>query len=69
MKIHTLPSLRRGGNAKNNQNKNGRKKPGQKKGHKGVMRERTEPDDQVDLTLDQCPYYDVDLTRVRDAKE
>ena len=58
---HTPPSLRRGGNAKNNQKKNGRKKPGQKKGHKGVTRKRVEPDDRIDLTLDQCPYCNAEL--------
>ena len=59
---HTPPSLRRGGNSKKNQNKkNGRKKPGQKKGHKGVTRKRVEPDDRIDLTLDQCPYCNAEL--------
>ena len=58
---HTPPSLRRGGgNTKKNQNKNGRKKPGQKKGNKGVTRERAELDDQIDLTLNQCPYCDAE---------
>ena len=58
---HTPPSLKRGGNSKKNQKINGGKKPGQKKGHKGVTRPQVEPDRQVDVTLDRCPHCDAEL--------
>ena len=50
---HTPPSLRRGGNRKNDQNEKG--KPGQKKGHKGLTRPTAKPDKQVQVTRDRCP--------------
>jgi len=53
---HTPPSLKRGGNRKKSQNRDGVKgKPGQKKGHKGVTRPPAKPDKQVDVTTDRCP--------------
>jgi transposase len=58
---HTPPSLKRGGSGKNHK-KNGGKKPGQKKGHKGVTRPRAEPDKQVDVTMGRCPYCDAELS-------
>ena len=50
---HTPPSLRRGGNRRNDQNEKG--KPGQKKGHKGLTRPIAKPDKQVQVTRDRCP--------------
>jgi len=59
---HTPPSLKRGGgNSGKNQKKGGGKKPGQKKGHKGVTRSRAEPDKQVNVLMGRCPYCDVEL--------
>jgi transposase len=52
---HTPPSLKRNGNRKKDQNESGRKKPGQKKGHKGVTRPPAKPDRHVDVTKDRCP--------------
>ena len=50
---HTPPSLRRGGNRRNDQNEKGT--PGQKKGHKGLTRPIAKPDKQVQVTRDRCP--------------
>ncbi|MFB3765043.1 MAG: IS66 family transposase [Methanotrichaceae archaeon] len=50
---HTPPSLRRGGNRRNDQNEKG--KLGQKKGHKGLTRPTAKPDKQVNVTRDRCP--------------
>ncbi len=50
---HTPPSLRRGGNRKNDRNEKG--KPGQKPGHKGLTRPIAKPDKQVNVTIDRCP--------------
>ncbi len=50
---HTPPSLRRGGNCKNDQNEKG--KPGQKQGHKGLVRPIAKPDNQVNVTRDRRP--------------
>ena len=59
---HTPPSLKRGGNRKKSQNKDGVKgKPGQKKGHKGVTRPPAKPDKQVDVTTDRCPDCGTEL--------
>jgi cell division septum initiation protein DivIVA len=52
---HIPPSLKRNGNRKKDQNEGGRKKPGQKKGHKGVTRPPAKPDRHVDVTKDRCP--------------
>ena len=61
---HTPPSLRRGfcggANGKNHE-KSGGGKPGQKKGHRGVTRPRSEPEKEVDATLDKCPHCDTKL--------
>ncbi|VUT25975.1 MAG: hypothetical protein MASP_01259 [Candidatus Methanolliviera sp. GoM_asphalt] len=46
---HTPPSMRRGGNSRRNQ----------KKGHKGVTRQRAEPDRPVEVRMGRCPYCDV----------
>ena len=58
---HTPPSLKRGGNRKKRQNKSGKGKPGQKKGHKGVTRPLAKPDKQVDVTKDRCPDCGTEL--------
>lgn len=60
-KSHTPPSLRRDGTSRKNQKKNGGRKPGQKRGHKGVTRHRVEPDEQVDVTMDRCPHCNAEL--------
>jgi hypothetical protein len=52
---HTPPSLKRGGKRKKDQNDGGVKKPGQKKGHKGVTRPPAKPDRQGDVMKDRCP--------------
>jgi transposase len=51
---HTPPSLRRGGNHKNDQNEGVKGKPGQKEGHKGLTRPYVKPDKQVHVTMDYC---------------
>jgi len=58
---HTPPSLKRGGNRKKDQNEGGGKKPGQKKGHKGVTRPPAKPDRHVDATKDRCPDCGAEL--------
>jgi transposase len=58
---HTPPSLRRGRNRKKDQDENNNGKPGQKIGHKGVARPYATPDQQVELTIDQCPDCGADL--------
>lgn len=58
---HTPPSMKRGGNIRRNQKKSGGEKPGQKKGHKGVTRQRAEPDRQVEVRMGRCPYCDAEL--------
>ena len=52
---HTPPSLKRGGNRKNDQNERINGKPGQKIGHKGITRPYAKPDRQVEITMDRCP--------------
>ena len=58
---HTPPSLKRNGNRKKDQNEGGGKKPGQKKGHKGVTRPPAKPDKQVEVTKDRCPDCGAEL--------
>lgn len=58
---HTPPSLKRGGKRKKDQDKGGGKKPGQKKGHKGVTRPPAKPDRHVDVTKDRCPDCGTEL--------
>ncbi len=58
---HTPPSLKRGGKRKKDQNTGGGKKPGQKKGHKGVTRPPAKPDKQVEVTKDRCPDCGTEL--------
>jgi len=58
---HTPPSLKRNGNRKKDQNESGGKKPGQKKGHKGVTRPPAKPDRQVEVTKDRCPDCGAEL--------
>lgn len=58
---HTPPSMKRGGNSRRNQKRSGREKPGQKKGHKGMTRQRAEPDRQVEVRMGRCPYCDAKL--------
>ena len=52
---HTPPSLKRGGKRKKDQNAGEGKKPGQKKGHKGVTRPLAKPNRQVEVMKDRCP--------------
>ena len=58
---HTQPRLKRNGNHKKDQNEGGGKKPGQKKGHKGVTRPPAKPDRQVEVTKDRCPDCGTEL--------
>jgi len=58
---HTPPSLKRNGKRKKDQNEGGGKKPGQKKGHKGVTRPPAKPDKQVEVTKDRCPDCGTEL--------
>jgi len=58
---HTPPSLKRGGKRKKDQDAGDRKKPGQKKGHKGVTRPPAKPDRQVDVMKDRCPDCGAEL--------
>ncbi len=59
--VQTPPSLKRDGKRKKDQNKCGEKKPGQKKGHKGVTRPPAKPDRQVEVTKDRCPDCGTEL--------
>ena len=54
------PSLRRGFRGGKSKKSSG-KKPGQKKGHKGITRPQPEPDNEVEVTADRCPYCDTKL--------
>ena len=58
---HTPPSLKRGGKRKKDQNAGDGKKPGQKKGHKGVTRPPAKPDRQVEVMKDRCPDCGTEL--------
>ena len=58
---HTQPRLKRGGKRKKDQNEGGGKKPGQKKGHKGVTRPPAKPDRHVEVTKDRCPDCGTEL--------
>jgi len=58
---HTPPSLRRGRNRKKDPDKNIKRKPGQKIGHKGVTRPYSTPDQQVEVTMDRGPDSGADL--------
>nr|QNO43783.1 hypothetical protein BPLLOOKG_00009 [Methanosarcinales archaeon ANME-2c ERB4]QNO50591.1 hypothetical protein EGELPFMD_00011 [Methanosarcinales archaeon ANME-2c ERB4] len=58
---HTPPSLKRGGKRKKDQDAGDRKKPGQKKGHKGVTRPPAKPDRQMDVMKDRCPDCGTEL--------
>jgi transposase len=58
---HAPPSLRRGGNSGKGRKQISGKKPGQKKGHKGITRPQPEPDNEVEVTADRCPYCDTKL--------
>jgi len=46
---------------KKNQNEDGKGKPGQKKGHKGLTRPYAKPDKQIDVTKDRCPDCGANL--------
>jgi transposase len=56
---HTPPSQRRKRNRKRDKDNQG--KPGQKVGHKGVTRPLAVPDNQVEVTADQCPNCGAEL--------
>lgn len=56
---HTPPSLRRGGNRKEDNDRKG--KPGQKIGHKGITRPCAVPDSQIEVTADRCPDCGAEL--------
>ena len=58
---HTPPSLKRGGKRKKDQNAGEGKKPGQKKGHKGVTRPLAKPNRQVEVMKDRCPDCGTEL--------